>query len=121
MKSLDEIMRTLPADQREAIEARARELAEEQERAAVPREPEQQQSATNGSAIVPHEGKAVVPHNGRAHMVALDTEASNLADAVVKLQNAIAGMVADDVVFEYSSDQAAGRSTTKLRLRAYRR
>jgi hypothetical protein len=66
-------------------------------------------------------GELVPQTAGKAVVVEVDREVPDLGAAVAQLSSVIGSINADDVSFEFSQDNSAQRSTTRLRLRAYRK
>jgi hypothetical protein len=66
-------------------------------------------------------GSELVPQTQSASVVEFDDQVRHLGAAVLQLQTVCKQMVPDDLVFEFSQDSTAQRSTTRLRLRAYRK
>ncbi len=69
------------------------------------------------------ETRSLVPQLvNKAVVVEVDsTEVPDIGSALLQLQSAIKQMTPDDISLEYSEDRSATRSTTRLRLRAYRK
>jgi hypothetical protein len=76
-------------------------------------------------ALVPQldTGNALVPQqsSSKAVVVEVDDQVRNLGDALLQLSTAIKSIAPDDLSFEFSQDNTAERSTTRLKLRAYRK
>jgi hypothetical protein len=78
-----------------------------------------QVASESSTELVPQ--AQLVPQVQPASAVEIDDQMRDLGAAVLQLQAVCKQMVPDDLVFEFSQDSTAQRSTTRLRLRAYRK
>jgi hypothetical protein len=78
----------------------------------------------NQVSLVPQmsTGTEIVPQqSSKAVVIEVDDQVRNLGDALMQLSTAIKSIAPDDLSFEFSQDNNEHRSTTRLKLRAYRK